>query len=76
MEKAGRNNRSIMEGFKREFDNGALIVNTKSQVLIRLENLHLKIHLSINIYEYNSTQEINDGFCSDERGVAWKNPGA
>lgn len=38
MEKAGRNNRSIMEGFKREFDNGALMVNTKSQVLIRLEN--------------------------------------
>ena len=50
VEGAGRNNESIMESFKRELDCGALIVNTKSQVVIRLENWHLKVHLSIKAY--------------------------
>ena len=56
-EGSGRNDGSIMESFKEEFEHGALRVNTD-----RLESWHLKIHLSIKVYGFISTQEINDGF--------------
>lgn len=51
VERAERSNGSVMESFKREFDVGALTVNIKSQVLIRLENWHLKIRISIKVYD-------------------------
>ena len=49
VERAGRYNKSIMESFKREFDCGALIVNMKNQVFIRLENWHLEVPLFIKL---------------------------
>lgn len=51
-----------MGSFKREFDGSALIVHTKSQLLIRLEKLAFKDPFIDKVCGYSSTQEINDGF--------------